>query len=100
MKVIRVGLLFLLAFSVFAFGAVEVWSESLLEVGAALLLISWAVLVYKDKHATIPWSPLNWPLLGVYRRRYGSTGFSLDTQSIPHACGIAETRRIFHCRLS
>ena len=64
MKVIRVGLLFLFAFSVLAFGAVEVWSESLLEIGASILLISWAVVVYRDKQSTIQWSPLNWPLLG------------------------------------
>jgi O-antigen ligase len=64
MKVIRVGLLFLLAFCVFAFGAVEVWAESLLEIGASILLIYWAVMVCKDKQPAIQWSPLNWPLLG------------------------------------
>lgn len=64
MKVIRVGLLFLFAFSVFAFGAVEVWAESLLEIGASILLIYWAVILYKEKQPTIRWSPLNWPLLG------------------------------------
>jgi O-antigen ligase len=64
MKVIRVGLLFIFAFSVFAFGAVEVWAESLLEIGASILLIYWAVMVCKDKQAAIHWSPLNWPLLG------------------------------------
>jgi O-antigen ligase len=64
MKVIRGGLLFLFAFSVLAFGAVEVWSESLLEIGASILLISWAVIVYRDKRVAIHWSPLNWPLLG------------------------------------
>ncbi|HEY4950899.1 MAG TPA: O-antigen ligase family protein [Candidatus Acidoferrales bacterium] len=64
MRVIRVGLLFLLAFSVLAFGAVEVWSESLLEIGASILLISWAVIVYRDEQSTIQWNPLSWPLLG------------------------------------
>lgn len=63
MKVIRIGLLCLFAFSVFAFGAVEVWSQSLLEVGASILLVFWAVMVCKDKQAAIQWSPLNWPLL-------------------------------------
>ena len=65
MKVIRVSLVFLFAFSVFAFGAVEVWAESLLEIGASILLIYWAVLVYRDKPPTIQWSSLNWPLLGL-----------------------------------
>ena len=64
MKVIRVGLLLLCAFSVLAFGAVEVWSQSLLEIGASILLISWAVIVYRDKQSTIRWNPLSWPLLG------------------------------------
>ena len=64
MNVIRVGLLFLFAFSVLAFGAVEVWSQSLLEIGASILLISWAVIVYRDKQSTIQWNPLSWPLLG------------------------------------
>jgi O-antigen ligase len=64
MKGIRVGLVLLFAFSVLAFGAVEVWSQSLLEIGASILLISWAVIVYRDKQSTIRWNPLNWPLLG------------------------------------
>ena len=65
MKGIRVGLVFLFAFSVLAFGAVEVWSQSLLEIGASILLISWAVTVYRDKQSTIQWNPLSWPLLGI-----------------------------------
>ena len=64
MKGIRVGLVLLFAFSVLAFGTVEVWSQSLLEIGASILLISWAVIVYRDKQSTIRWNPLNWPLLG------------------------------------
>jgi O-antigen ligase len=64
MKGIRVGLVLLFAFSVLAFGAVEVWSQSLLEIGASILLISWAVIVYRDKQSTIQWNPLSWPLLG------------------------------------
>jgi hypothetical protein len=66
MKVIRIGLLFLFAFSVLAFGAVEVWAESLLEIGASILLIYWAVMLCRDKPPAIRWSPLNWPLLGSY----------------------------------
>jgi O-antigen ligase len=64
MKGIRVGLVLLFAFSVLAFGAVEVWSQSFLEIGASILLISWAVTVYRDKQSTIQWNPLSWPLLG------------------------------------
>src|SRR5271169_4131209 len=66
MKVIRGGLLFLFAFSVLAFGAVEVWSESILEIGASLLFVGWATLVFVDDRVKIHWNPLNWPLLGLF----------------------------------
>lgn len=66
MNVIRGGLLFLFAFAVLAFGAVEVWSESILEIGASLLFIGWASLVFLDGRVKIHWSPLNWPLLGLF----------------------------------
>jgi O-antigen ligase len=64
MKWIRIGLCLLLAFSVLSFGAVEVWSQSLLEISAALLFVSWAFLAYRNPDTKIRWSPLNWPLLG------------------------------------
>jgi O-antigen ligase len=66
MNVIRGGLLFLFAFSVLAFGAVEIWSGSILEIGASLLFIGWAVLVLVDDRIKIYWSPLNWPLLLLF----------------------------------
>jgi hypothetical protein len=37
MTLIRAGLFFLSTFSVVAFGAVQVWSESVIEIGAAVL---------------------------------------------------------------
>jgi O-antigen ligase len=64
MSVLRIGVCLLLAFSVFAFGAVQTWSVSLLEIGAALLLVAWAFIVSRDADAKIQWSPLNAPLLG------------------------------------
>jgi hypothetical protein len=66
MKIIRGGLLLLFAFSVLAFGAVEVWSESILEISASLLFIGWAALVFLDGRVKIYWNPLNWPLLGLF----------------------------------
>jgi len=66
MNVIRGGLLFLFAFSVLAFGAVEVWSEAILEMGASLLFVGWAALVFLDDRVKIHWSPLNWPLAGLF----------------------------------
>ena len=66
MNLIRGGLLFLFAFSVLAFGAVEIWSGSILEIGASLLFMGWAVLVLVDDRIKIYWSPLNWPLVGLF----------------------------------
>ena len=42
MKLIRMGLCILIAFSVLAFGTVEVWSQSLLELSAGMLFLLWA----------------------------------------------------------
>jgi O-antigen ligase len=64
MKVVRVGLCLLFAFCVLAHGAVEVWSVSLLEIGSSILLLVWAISVYRDGEAKVFWNVLNWPLLG------------------------------------
>lgn len=65
MKAIRIGLCLLFAFSVLAFGSVEVWPQSILEIGAAALFLFWTVLAYRNPGAKIGWSALNWPLLGL-----------------------------------
>jgi O-antigen ligase len=49
MRFFRVGICCLLAFAVLAFGAVEEWSQAVLEVGASVLLVIWAVQLYKRK---------------------------------------------------
>ena len=64
MKTLRIGVCAVLAFSVLAFGGVEVWGESIIEISAAALLFFWAVITYRNPRATMQWSPLNWPLLG------------------------------------
>jgi len=64
MRFLRIGLCLLLAFSVLAFGAVETWSISLIEIAAALLLVAWAFIVSLDPGGKIQWSPLNAPLVG------------------------------------
>jgi O-antigen ligase len=64
MKFIRAGLLLVFAFAVLAFGAVEVWSASLVEIGAGILFIGWAAIVCLDSSVKIEWNPLNWPLAG------------------------------------
>jgi O-antigen ligase len=63
MKTLRIGICALAAFSVLAFGAVEVWSQTVLEIGAALLFLWWAVLIFRKPQIEIRWSVLNWPLV-------------------------------------
>ena len=63
MKVLRVCICLLIAFSVLAFGTVEIWSESILETGAALLFLWWAILVFRHREIEIYWSVVYWPLL-------------------------------------
>ena len=49
MRFFRVSLCCLLAFAVLSFGAVEEWSQAILEVGASLLFVLWAVRQYRLK---------------------------------------------------
>jgi O-antigen ligase len=65
MKVLRIGLCLLFALSVLALGTVEVWSQSILEIGAAVLFLWWAIVVYGNSGAKVYWNPLNNPLLGL-----------------------------------
>ena len=64
MIVLQAGLCLLMTFAVLAFGAVQVWSQSILEIGAAVLLAIWAMVFFRDKNATIEWNWLNVPLAG------------------------------------
>lgn len=85
-KVIQGGLCFLIAFSVFAFGGVEVWSQSVIEIGAALLVLIWAVSAYVQRDLSIEWSPLNWPLLslvgiGVLQLVFRTTSYAYFTRT-------------------
>ena len=86
MSWLRMGLCALLAFSVLAFGAVDVWSASILEMGAAALFLLWAVVVLRDSGRTIRWSPLNWPLLGflgigVLQMVFHETAYAFATRT-------------------
>lgn len=75
MKMIRVGICLLVAFAVLAHGAVEVWSESILEVGAGLLFLLWGVLTFLEPSAEIRWNALNWPLLALIAYGLAQFGF-------------------------
>jgi O-antigen ligase len=65
MKVLRTGICVLIAFAVLSFGAVQPWSQSILEGGAALLFLYWAVVASLGTGKKIQWNVLNWPLLGL-----------------------------------
>lgn len=66
MSTIRWGLCVLVAFAVLAHGAVEPWSEAVLEIGAAILLLLWSWKLWTDKDLKIIWNPLLWPLVGFW----------------------------------
>ena len=58
MRAIRIGVPALVAFAVLADGAVEPWSQSVLEIGAAVLLVVWAVSATREGAVEIRWNPL------------------------------------------
>jgi O-antigen ligase len=66
MSPIRTGICILVAFAVLAHGAVEPWSEAVLEIGAAVLLLAWAWNAFTDSELKLVWNPLLWPLLGFW----------------------------------
>ena len=65
MRFFRVGICCLLAFAVLAFGAVEEWSQAVLEVGAAILLVLWAIRQYRQKSEQLSISPEFLPLCAL-----------------------------------
>lgn len=66
MKAIRIGVCAMVAFTVFAHGVVEPWSESVLLVGAGALLLLWAAGAVLDRDFKLTWTPLLWPLAGLW----------------------------------
>lgn len=66
MKAVRIGLCTLLAFTVFAHGVVEPWSEAVLECGAGLLFLWWGTLFALGKVRRVNWNPLLWPVMALW----------------------------------
>src|SRR5579863_5474643 len=66
MGIVRTGICVLAAFAVLAHGAVEPWSEAVLEIGAAVLLFAWAWSALANSEWKLIWNPLLWPLLGFW----------------------------------
>ena len=56
----------LVAFAVLAHGTVEPWSEAVLEVGAAVLLLIWVATALLDKEFELIWNPLLLPLAAFW----------------------------------
>jgi O-antigen ligase len=84
MKTVRMGVCGLLAFSVFAHGVVEPWSEAVLEIGAALLFVWWGFLFARGS-VPMRWHRLLWPmaafwLLAALQYRTGMTAVSFLTK--------------------
>ena len=77
MKLIRAGLWALFVITVLAYGAVEVWSQAVLEVGAGFLFLVWAVIAFLNRSITIIWNPLFWPLLGLLAIGLGQLVFRI-----------------------
>jgi O-antigen ligase len=66
MRGIRVGICVLVAFSVLAHGAVEPWSEAVLEIGAAVLLILWGSLFGLGVVKELSWNWLLGPVAALW----------------------------------
>lgn len=84
MRLLRIGICLLIAFSVLAFGTVEIWSESILEAGAAVLFLWWAILICRNREIETHWSPVYWPLLAflgiaVLQLAFGATAYPFLT---------------------
>jgi O-antigen ligase len=65
MTALRIGICLLIAFCVLAFGTVEAWSVSVMEIGAAALLLWWALITWRDSRAKVYWSLLQASVLGL-----------------------------------
>jgi O-antigen ligase len=66
MKPIRIGICTLLAFSVFAHGVVEPWSEAVLEIGAAMLFLWWGLFFARGRVPRVRWNRLLWPIVAFW----------------------------------
>src|SRR5580692_646061 len=65
MKLLRIGICALVVFGVLAHGAVEDWARTVLENGAALLFLVWAVRAYLTPEHQLVISPLLLPLVSL-----------------------------------
>jgi len=64
-RILQVGVFLLITFTVAAHGAVEVWAQTVVEIGAALLFLLWVLGFLISNEREIYWSVLNWPVVAV-----------------------------------
>lgn len=86
MSFVRTGICVLVAFAVLAHGAVEPWSEGVLEIGTAILLLVWAGTSLSAPDVKIVWNPLLWPLLGFWL--VGALQLVLGGTAVPYLTRI------------
>jgi O-antigen ligase len=66
MTTLRTGICLLVVFAVAANGTVEPWSQAILVIAMAALLVWWGYLVASHKSGEITWSPVFWPVLAIF----------------------------------
>ena len=81
MKLIRIGICALVVFGVASHGAVEDWARAVLEIGAALLFLGWAVRAYLTRENQLVISPLLLPLVCLLLIAVGQWIFHLTASS-------------------
>src|SRR5271155_5838433 len=86
MKFLRIGICALLVFGVAAHGGVEDWARTVLESGAAILLVGWAARVYFRREEQVVLSPLLLPLgalslLVIFQWASHKTAYAYDTRT-------------------
>lgn len=86
MRTVRVGICGLIAFEVLAFGGVDPWGEAILEFGAAVLFLLWAVLAIRGRQTEVHWNWLYLPLLGLGVFAFVQCAFGLS--AYPYATKI------------
>src|SRR5271155_4467668 len=85
MRFLRIGICVLLVFGVAAHGGVEDWARTVLESGAALLLVVWAARVCLHRDEQVVLSPLLLPL--------GAVALIVTTQWVFHKTASAYDTR-------
>ncbi len=81
MKLIRISICALVVFGVASHGAVEDWARAVLEIGAALLFLGWAVRAYFTRENQLVISPLLLPLVCLSLIALGQWWFHLTASS-------------------